>query len=229
MPPAEPAGVRTNISRSLHTQQLAERAARRLLRPHSPRRVEAGFLCGRKAVLQPAPGGAERYTSSPRQPRIVTQKPLPGFVLPLRPCDVRLFLTRLGPAAAYGLREVRLRRECLFGLRGVTFAEYILPGRIDIYTVPASPWRLAFVPPPADLQTFRRYAARVDVNQAARQTTVWWEPDGLTDFFLYEVLAHEIGHHVLQHHRGKRPVQVCRRAGHEACADLYARRVMSGT
>ena len=179
--------------------------------------------------MQPASTGAERYTSSPRQPRIVTQKPLPGFVLPLRSCDVRLFLTRLGPAAAYGLCEVRLRRECLFGTIGVTFAEYILPGRIDVYAVPASPWRLAFVPPPADLQAIGRYAARVDVNQAARQTTVWWEPGGLTAFFLYEVLAHEIGHHVLQQHRGKRSAQVCRRADHESCADLYARRVMSGT
>lgn len=173
------------------------------------------------------PQGESAPDSFLRQPRITTQRPLPGFVLPLQVSDTRRFLTRLGPASVYGLREVRLRQECLFGLRGVTFAEYILSGILDIYAVPASPWRLAFVPCAADLRTFRRYAAHVDVNETARRTAIRWEPNGLTNFFLYEVLAHEIGHHVLQQHKGKRPAQVCRRADHEACADIYARRVLS--
>jgi hypothetical protein len=39
---------------------------------------------------------------------------------------------------------------------------------------------------------------------------------------LEEVLLHEIGHHVLQHHTGKRPVRIARTRDHEAFAAAFA-------
>ncbi len=221
--------MRTPISRSLHTQHITERATRRLLRPHSARYAEAALLSGRETHFRPVTIAAD--TDAPVRlsggPRITTHKPLPDLVLPLCPSDVRRFFAILGPASLYGLRRVRLRQQCLFTPQGVTFAEYTLGGAIDIYAVPPSPWRLAFVPCDSDLRAFTRHAARLDVETTARRTTVWWEPDGLLAFFLFEVLAHEIGHHVLQRDRGRQSTPACRRADHEACADTYARRVVS--
>ena len=158
--------------------------------------------------------------------RVVAQKPLPGSIYPLQPQDIRAFLLSLGPSAVYGLRIIRLRQECLLNPSNMIFAEYVVPGEIHLYAVPAIPWRFAFVPSRTDLEAFARHGASVsiDVDTAQGQTTVFWTPNTLKSYFLVEVLAHEIGHHVLQHNRGKRQAQICRRFDHEACADLYSRR-----
>ncbi len=158
-------------------------------------------------------------------PRIDTQKPLPGFVQPLQPSDIRAFLARIDPANSYGLRVIRLRQECLLHRNGITFAEYVIPGEIHLYALPASPWHLPFVPCASDRETFARHGGMVTVDTARNDTTVVWTRDSLQSFLLYEVLAHELGHHVLQHNKGKRQAQICRRADHEACADLHSRRM----
>jgi hypothetical protein len=39
---------------------------------------------------------------------------------------------------------------------------------------------------------------------------------------LFDVLLHEIGHHLIQQYRGKRTARVARTRDHEACADRFA-------
>jgi Zn-dependent peptidase ImmA (M78 family) len=41
---------------------------------------------------------------------------------------------------------------------------------------------------------------------------------------LFDVLMHEVGHHLIQHHKGKRQARVARTRDHEAFADAFARR-----
>jgi len=56
----------------------------------------------------------------------------------------------------------------------------------------------------------------------AGATLVDWPETTLRRFMLEEVLLHEIGHHVLQQHTGKRPVRIARTRDHEAFAARFA-------
>jgi hypothetical protein len=203
------------VSRSLHTQKLDVRAERRLDRPYSKRQAEADRLSGRDV----------RYSAATScRPRIEWQKPLSGTWQPLKVRDVRTFLKSLGPPAAYGLRVIRLKRESAFSAEGIVFAEYVMPGEIRLYSVPANPWELPFILACADRAAFERHGARVEVDFAQEQTTVRWSADGLKQFVLYEVLAHELGHHMLQYRKGKRTEAVCRWSDHERRAHLHSPR-----
>jgi Zn-dependent peptidase ImmA (M78 family) len=42
---------------------------------------------------------------------------------------------------------------------------------------------------------------------------------------LEEILLHELGHHVLQHEKGKRPERIARTRDHEAFARRFARQL----
>lgn len=204
--------------------------ARRLARPYNANRIEAAFLsrCDNAPYAHMLPGNEtldkenlkdnliEDKVEAGRRPRILAAKSLPDLINPLQSREVRAFLAILGPAATYGLRAIRLRQECLFNQTNLVFGEYVVPQEIHLYAVPPSPWRLPFVPCRADLATFEYYASDLHVNTVRRQTCIVWEPDGLREFFLYVVLAHEIGHHLLQYQRGKRRAQNYRRADHEA-------------
>ena len=52
-------------------------------------------------------------------------------------------------------------------------------------------------------------------------TLVDWPKDTLRRFMQEKVLLHELGHHVLQHHKGKRPVRVARTRDHESFAARF--------
>jgi Zn-dependent peptidase ImmA (M78 family) len=49
-----------------------------------------------------------------------------------------------------------------------------------------------------------------------------WPADTLRRFMLEEVLMHELGHHVLQHHKAKRLARIARTKDHETSATLFA-------
>ena len=53
-------------------------------------------------------------------------------------------------------------------------------------------------------------------------TLVDWPLDTLRRFMLEEVLLNELGHHVLQHYKGKRPQRIARTRDHEAFAARFA-------
>ena len=203
------------MSRSLHTQKLSARALRRMVRPRSKRREEAGFLSGRK-----------RATADDALPRltIFVQKPLPGMRHAVTPRDVRDVFVRLGPASTYGLKCVRLRQECALQSAGIVFGEYLLIGEIYLYSLPDLPWHLPYLLAARDIAAFERFGACIASRADARTTTIAWNSDGQREFVLSEVLAHELGHHLLQRGKGKRKAVVCRRSDHERRADLQCRR-----
>jgi hypothetical protein len=58
-------------------------------------------------------------------------------------------------------------------------------------------------------------------------TIVSWPSTTLRAFMLFDVLMHEIGHHLIQHYKGKRPARVARTRDHEAFADAFAQRCRS--
>src|SRR5947199_189734 len=53
-------------------------------------------------------------------------------------------------------------------------------------------------------------------------TSVGWPKAMLQRFMLEEGLLHELGHHLLQHYKGKRPVRIARARDHEAFAARFA-------
>ena len=131
----------------------------------------------------------------------------------------------IGTEFRYKLRSIRISQASAVRLKGIVFAEYVVPGEIHVFSVPELPWSLPFLLRDADRKAFERYGARLDVDLAREITTVNWSLAGLRIFVLYEVLAHELGHHLLQAHRGKRIGTVCRRSDHERRAELQSRRV----
>lgn len=207
------------MSRSLHTQKLECRAERRLARPYSKRCTEAAYLDG----SAPKP----KTPDMPWRLRIRNSKPLPGMQPLLTVRDIMALLDPLGPTALYGLKAIRLRRENAIRLEGVVFAEYLPGGEIHLYAVPTLPWRLPFLLAPADQELFLRYGASIAEHPQRLMTTIHWNAATLKRFALYGVLAHELGHHLLQHHGGKRKVMFCRRSDHEQRADLESHRILN--
>ncbi len=226
------------MSRSLNTQKLKERALRRLVRPHGKRREDGDRLSGRRrgnAVhvrqrlpisIQKSASVGEQASSEgavPLRLAITKQKPLPGTHYPITLQDIRDLLAALGPVSTYGLKSVRLRQEGAVRREGIVFAEYGLSGDITLFALPASPWWLPFLLTAEDSASFERYGAHIEADSRLETTTVAWSPDGLRQFTLYEVLAHELGHHLLQRTRGTK-AKVCRHGDHERRADLQTRR-----
>lgn len=206
------------MARSLHTQKLELRAARRLARPYSKRRTEAALLSGRT--------GDRRSLPAPRPP-IIAPKPPVGTDHFLKPRDIRSFVGHLDPTALYGVKSIRLRSEPAIRNEGIVFGEYAPKGEIHLYALPRGEWRLPFVPALKDRAAFRRFGATVECDFEKGAARVVWPVDGLKRYLLYEVLAHELGHHALQRRRGKFVRPVCRRREHEAYAELCARRALS--
>jgi hypothetical protein len=127
--------------------------------------------------------------------------------------------------AFYGLRSVELVRAPM-GRRSAAsvFGRYCAPGTIRLFEQPTPPWQL---PGRLEAETARRWeraGAVLTVRQDSGGTLVEWPGDTLRRFMIEEVLLHELGHHVLQHFKGKRPVRVARTADHEAFAERFAAR-----
>ena len=96
-----------------------------------------------------------------------------------------------------------------------------MPGRIVLYDQPIPPWRLRGALAPDDAALLARAGAVLTVHQPGPTTVVEWPNNTLRDFMLVEVLLHEIGHHVLQHHKGKRAARIARTGDHEAFAQGF--------
>lgn len=229
------------MSRSLHTQKLSVRAVRRLARPFSKRRDEARYLDGThnketnvvrlrgvssRRVPKVEAASTRVHIAAHGRPVILNRKPHRGLWHVLTPADIRAYLAALGPACMYGLRTLCLRSESAMRPAGVVFAEYSLCGDIYIYALPGLLWRLPYHLAPEDIEAFKLYGASVLSDVASNWTTVRWSAEGLREFALHEVLAHELGHHMLQRKKGKQYTLVCRRGDHERLADLFSRRAL---
>ena len=90
--------------------------------------------------------------------------------------------------------------------------------------MPRPPWRWLGAIAAYDAATFERAGAVVATDRSAGTTIVEWPGASLATFLLFDVLLHEIGHHVLQHSKGKRLVRIARTRDHEAFAARFAER-----
>ncbi len=154
-----------------------------------------------------------------RLPRVVVRAPLPGHVLGATKAEVEELLRALGPEAHYGLRSIELGESA--PARSLVLGRFEAPGRIRLFGVPRPPWRLGAQAPEAE----QLLAAGARLARGERGGLLLeWPGSTLRDFVLRHVLLHEIGHHFLQHHAGKRLVPAARTRDHEAFAERFARR-----
>jgi hypothetical protein len=160
-----------------------------------------------------------REAATEALPRIVHREPLPGHVHAVSKTEVEELLRALGPTAFYGLRIVELGGPA--PARGLVLGRFEAPGRIRIFGVPPPPWRLAALTEETE-RLLGAGARRARDEHGA--LLLEWPGSTLRDFVLRHVLLHEIGHHLLQHHTGKRLVPIARTRDHEAFAERFARR-----
>jgi len=132
-------------------------------------------------------------------------------------------LKAVGPVAFYGLRSIELARSPANALISMpVFGRYCAPGRIILFEQSMSPWRLSGLLKGDVARRLERADAVVTRLTDVGATLVHWPHDTLRRFMLEEVLLHELGHHVLQHHKGKRPVRIARTRDHESFAARFA-------
>lgn len=154
-----------------------------------------------------------------RSPVVRARRPTPGRHHPASPADVRNALKAFGEEIYYGIKSVELVPAPDAGKR-LALAELVGPGRIVLYDQAPSPWRLGFAL--ASSERAQLLAAGADL---AEEGVVSWPGDTLRRFMLGHVLAHELGHHVLQHERRLRGERGARTRDHEARADAIAARL----
>jgi hypothetical protein len=159
------------------------------------------------------------------RPRVVAATPRQGFHHPAGRAEVVSLLGRLGPEALYGLRSVELSAGPAWVPDAIPcFGRLCVPGRITLHDLPRPPWRLLGPIATRDAEALERAGAVVTTDRAAGATLVAWPGASLATFVLFDVLLHEIGHHILQHGKGKRLVRVARTRDHEAFAARFAER-----
>jgi hypothetical protein len=135
---------------------------------------------------------------------------------PASASDVRSALRAFGVEIYYGLVSVELVPAPLVRTR-LPLGRLIGPGRIVLYDQALSPWRLGFELPADERARLLAAGARSD-----KDGVVTWPGDSLRRFMLGYVLAHELGHHVLQHERRLRGERAARTSEHESRADTIA-------
>lgn len=106
------------------------------------------------------------------------------------------------------------------GNDGLVLGRLAGPGHVVLYAQPLPPWRLgAFLP---ERERAWLASAGADVTTAGM---VAWPAGSLRRFMIGHALAHEIGHHVLQHERRLRGERAARTRDHEARAEVVAARL----
>ncbi len=161
---------------------------------------------------------AERRTSDRVGIRTVPARA--GFVHPASRRDIAEVLEFFAPLAIYGLQSVELRHAVEAGAcERILIARLDVPGRVVLYEQPPPPWVLRGLPE-RSLGRLQRAGAVLDV--VASVARIEWPGETLRDFVLFDGLMHEIGHHLVQHHRGKGSLRVMRTADHERYAEAFA-------
>jgi hypothetical protein len=213
------------VTRSLHTDPPAIRATRRTASPRGSRGVSdpARRRLGQLSTILglPAPTAVTGAVGeSPKPVRVHVSRPRPGFVHPIGRRQVLEALDFFGPLAAYGVRSVELRHADLGASGAHVLARLQVPGVVILYAQRVSPWTFAGQPSEESLRRIRDAGAIVDIGPTA--TIIDWPGETLAEFMLFDGLMHEVGHHLIQHHTGKRTARVARTADHERAAERFA-------
>jgi hypothetical protein len=151
------------------------------------------------------------------------QRPRTGHSHPAGRADIAAILRFFGEQCTYGLRSIELAQgyptrpggRLLFGVLRV-------PGRIILYDQAPSPWRLPGRLSEREHEWLCRAGAVVEAIGVGSHTLVTWPGTTLRDFMLFDVLMHEVGHHLIQQYTGKRRARVVRTGDHEAFAAHFA-------
>jgi hypothetical protein len=156
-------------------------------------------------------------------PRVVVQRPGRGRYHPASKADIVRLLRCAGEEYIYGLRRIVLARAPAgFADARFVFGRLLVPGIIVLYEQLIPPWVLPGSLAWRDRERLERAGASIDMLGSGLQTVVSWPGTTLHDFMLFDVLMHEVAHHMLQQYTGKRTVRVARTADHEAFADSFA-------
>lgn len=156
-------------------------------------------------------------------PRITVQRARKGYQHAAGKKDIEAMLKFFGERTFYGIKEIRLSQLPQSGRRdGRLFARLYVPGKIVVYEQALSPWHVTGKLSPEDRCALERAGAEVQISDDGLRAMVYWDNESLRDFMLFDVLMHEIGHHLIQHFRGKRSAQVMRSRDHEQAASLFA-------
>jgi len=214
------------VSRSKHTDPRKIRALRRARSPRDKRGV-GDLSLRRRLGLQWGKIGAafvQRPTglNGHSRLRIILRAPRAGFHHPAGERDFLELVNAIGPIARYGLRSIELARSLAAGAGStLVFGRYCSPGRVILFEQLVPPWRLSGRLQETIVRRFERAGAIVTLLADVRVTLVEWPGDTLRRFMLEDVLLHELGHHVLQHYKGKRLVRIARTRDHEAFASRF--------
>jgi hypothetical protein len=220
------------MSRSKHTRPYHILAAGRVRAPYEPRRrddISSERTVGRALkelgiVLDATRNGIEGEEASPL-PRLVVKRPRHGRFHPLSRADVSEALRFFGESCVYGLRSISLVNGVNQSTaRGVLLGAYVAPGRVLLFDQLPSPWKLAGRLPEEVVRRLHRAGANVDMPDGDFLTVVTWPGETLRTFLLFDGLMHEIGHHIIQHSKGKRCVRIVRTKDHEELADRFAQK-----
>lgn len=152
--------------------------------------------------------------------RIRVSRPQPGFVHPLARRQIVDALAFFGPLAGYGLKSVELHHAGDSEPGVPILGRLRVPGTVILYEQRAPPWTIAGRLSEESLRRLRDAGAIVDIQPSA--TVVDWPEGTLAEFMLFDGLMHEVGHHLIQHHTGKRTARVMRTADHERAAERFA-------
>lgn len=207
------------MTRTLHTQPRSILAARRTGAPHRSRGDEP-LAAHRQRRLISDLGVELREDDDGQWPRIRVGRCRPGFLHPIGRREIVEVLTFFGPLARYGLRSIELRQSVGAEDGSLTLARLIVPGGIVLYEQSQPPWLIRGELTQTSRERLERAGAAIESQPAF--TRVVWPGRSLADFMRFDGLMHEIGHHLIQHHKGKRLVRVMRTADHERRALQFA-------
>jgi hypothetical protein len=152
-------------------------------------------------------------------PAVRMRRPVPGRHHPASAADARAALSAFGAQAYYGVRLVDLAPG-VPGNETLALGRLAGPGHVVLYDQPLPPWRLGASLPERE----RAWLASAGADVAVAGV-VGWPGDSLRRFMLGHVLAHEIGHHIIQHERRLRGERAARTRDHEARAEVIATRL----
>ena len=207
------------MTRTLHTQPRSILAARRAGAPHRSRGDEP-LAAHRQRRLISDLGVELREDDDGRWPRIRVGRCRPSFLHPIGRGEIVEVLTFFGPLARYGLRSIELRQSVGEESGSLTLARLLVPGGIVLYEQTQPPWLIRGELSQESKARLERAGAAIESEPAF--TRVEWPGRSLADFMLFDGLMHETGHHLIQHHTGKRLARVMRTADHERRAEQFA-------
>ncbi len=157
-------------------------------------------------------------------PKITVKRPRKGFFHPATKSQINELLMHFGELSWYGVQEIVLLQSPKHDVNKLNFGSLSIPGKIQLYEQPEAPWFLSGSLRSEERLLLESAGALIELSSDGMRCNVEWPLDTLTNFMLFEVLMHEVGHHIIQQFKGKRTAKVLRTKEHEILAMAFARR-----